>query len=683
MQAAGQDDEVVAELDVVLSKQLKEHIMLLQFPLRPKEKPYDQAHSNGPTAARFKARAQLLELEVPLDTAAPTYDSVKGHEIGATHTSLPPLPFGTAPSSTGQPGASSSTPAAGGPMRSHVLASTVVPAKTHYAVGVVRDGRLHLTPIKSVLQMRPSVRHMDALTAPAKATDSDESDEEGKDEGEDEPREVQVQFKRRESEKAQAARKKSHAYLQKQVNDEPWVYLQYIDQAVRDVSSFLALFNTATASQTDQANQIFGLLFAEQREPVNLHSTPHDFLTSIVPPSNDRMLKGGASVSPFALLSLHDLRQRPLEEQLRSILLNARTVRHSSFRTMLPSVSDEEMLPILERLALLVQGVWIVNSDLLHAGRIATARDYLLCLFSSDPLVRYGDFSSVAALADETVRQLLQDVAVFSEAEHGWRIRIPADLDFMAQYPDVVQRQQELIRGMFVQLPRRLAETRSGSKGGLGEGAPAPVLASASATGLAAASAAAAQKRREREATAQQPVPALVPNLKLEDIAASSSGLPHLAALRGKTSEEQILSLLSLLFGRFGVLSWDTVEQQVALRAAAVDVSDNLVAKESGMPSAERLRELLLSIALPLQDVFVLKSLRSPQLDEVRDLAIELFRARREIKKADLQILVKERLDRQLQQAAYQKVMKELAFSRGNQWALKSGDLSQQLQFDQ
>jgi hypothetical protein len=42
----------------------------------------------------------------------------------------------------------------------------------------------------------------------------------------------QVQFKRRESERAQAARKRSHAYLQKQVDDEPWVALTYHDDQV-------------------------------------------------------------------------------------------------------------------------------------------------------------------------------------------------------------------------------------------------------------------------------------------------------------------------------------------------------------------------------------------------------------------------------------------------------------------
>ena len=42
-----------------------------------------------------------------------------------------------------------------------VLRSEKVPPKTHYAIGVLRGGDLHLTPLKGVLQMRPSFAHID------------------------------------------------------------------------------------------------------------------------------------------------------------------------------------------------------------------------------------------------------------------------------------------------------------------------------------------------------------------------------------------------------------------------------------------------------------------------------------------------------------------------------------------
>lgn len=78
--------------------------------------------------------------------------------------------------------------------------------------------------------MRPTFRHMD-VDPTARPSGENSSSESSGDESE-EPREVQVQFKRRESEKAQAARKKSHAYLQKQLDEEPWQYLSYLDQNV-------------------------------------------------------------------------------------------------------------------------------------------------------------------------------------------------------------------------------------------------------------------------------------------------------------------------------------------------------------------------------------------------------------------------------------------------------------------
>lgn len=59
------DDPVVNTYDVFVSNQLKDHIYLLQYPLRnPDEQYYD--HS-APYEARMKAKEGILELDVPVD----------------------------------------------------------------------------------------------------------------------------------------------------------------------------------------------------------------------------------------------------------------------------------------------------------------------------------------------------------------------------------------------------------------------------------------------------------------------------------------------------------------------------------------------------------------------------------------------------------------------------------------
>ena len=77
--------------------------------------------------------------------------------------------------------------------------------------------------------MRPSFGYIDEKDAQqakdAKAKSDDEEEEEDINDG----KAIQVVIKKRESERAQAARKRSHAYLQKQVDDDPWVPLTYYD----------------------------------------------------------------------------------------------------------------------------------------------------------------------------------------------------------------------------------------------------------------------------------------------------------------------------------------------------------------------------------------------------------------------------------------------------------------------
>ena len=43
---------------------------------------------------------------------------------------------------------------------------------------------------------------------------------------------VQVQLKRGESSKSQEAKKKTHSYQQQQIDEEPWVNLEYYDKNV-------------------------------------------------------------------------------------------------------------------------------------------------------------------------------------------------------------------------------------------------------------------------------------------------------------------------------------------------------------------------------------------------------------------------------------------------------------------
>jgi len=74
------DDPIVHEIDVVLSKQLLDRLYLFQYPFRPGHISYDHAHHLG---ARIKPKQHRVEVEIGVPTHGPNYDRRKGEEIAS------------------------------------------------------------------------------------------------------------------------------------------------------------------------------------------------------------------------------------------------------------------------------------------------------------------------------------------------------------------------------------------------------------------------------------------------------------------------------------------------------------------------------------------------------------------------------------------------------------------------
>jgi hypothetical protein len=201
------DDEVVMEMDVYLTQELANQLHVFQYPLRPQWKPID---ASALKAVRHRKGQKTVQLEVELNTAAPSYNLSSRY-----------------------------------PLKTSMLASTLVPAQTNQCIGVVADGKLHLTPIHAVIQMRPTLQHLDEEDAAIRAerdkeakaekrgvrqdsavsADEDAPDEKGEDE--DNPQMLQVQFRRAESEKVLERKRTSYASLHDAREREPWVTLAY------------------------------------------------------------------------------------------------------------------------------------------------------------------------------------------------------------------------------------------------------------------------------------------------------------------------------------------------------------------------------------------------------------------------------------------------------------------------
>lgn len=118
--------------------------------------------------------------------------------------------------------------------------------------------------------------------------------------------------------------------------------------------------------------------------------------------------------------------------------------------------NNRDIIAALTEFAVMVQGNWAVKSEVLYGSSVQkectdvtgipisifiAARDYLLWLFNQDRLVTRLDYSRKVRLPDYDVLVLFNQLATFRDDLKKWELKLPTDERFIAQYPEVVQRQ--------------------------------------------------------------------------------------------------------------------------------------------------------------------------------------------------------------------------------------------------
>jgi len=89
-----------------------------------------------------------------------------------------------------------------------------------------------LTPLQSIIQLRPSLKYLDDIDAKNKAaskkiTELEKSASSANPSSESALRTIQVQFRKKETEEQIAARINSYAYQKRQVDEEPWISISH------------------------------------------------------------------------------------------------------------------------------------------------------------------------------------------------------------------------------------------------------------------------------------------------------------------------------------------------------------------------------------------------------------------------------------------------------------------------
>lgn len=112
---------------------------------------------------------------------------------------------------------------------------------------------MHMTPVDSVLALKPSLPHLDEADARTKSAAKKLTEPaDGGNGASEKLKALSVQFRKRETEEQMAARLSSYAYLQRQAEDESWINMQYFFPSSQESST---VCDRLTTINTDHSIQ--------------------------------------------------------------------------------------------------------------------------------------------------------------------------------------------------------------------------------------------------------------------------------------------------------------------------------------------------------------------------------------------------------------------------------------------
>ncbi|KAI8930341.1 Sin-like protein conserved region-domain-containing protein [Entophlyctis helioformis] len=609
------DDPIVQEIDVYLANDISESLYMLQFPTRPMPFTPDVL----PKVGRIKYKTKKVQLDVLLDPTGDHYDRDQGERFGNGLDNRPLLTAFDVRDGLNNNGPRQKLDAI-------KLESRIVPLNAQYMVGYLKAGEdaLHLRPLSTVLQLRPSLDYIDKISEKEKTASQRIMYEERKEaEGvEEEAKAIQVIV--RGADDKDAARKASLAELQRAMDNEPWTQLSVF-------------------GPEDENSEYFRSLLGEtEAEPIQFTSTSASYLDTISPvltddaPSVEASLIGSRAEAmrrPVAKMgmSLAAMNKLPVVERIKAFLVNAHVVQFGPmYEAIGQGIPEAEFIQALKEVAFLIRGVWVGRSDLLYTGRPYDARRYLLMLFLEHEYVQRSVFAETSHMPPIMALNMLGEIADFHSGL-GWQFKVPADEDFVAKHPALVAQQAAAVRAdgegaMQAMKPLDRIKNRRQSQ--------------ASREAAAAAAAAAAGSKANR-------LDGAVIDTKASAAAQTTELLKRLFTFDSVYSKDYLVKSILSHKRREKSLSRDISEATIMASVAA---------------NCEQ-----------INDVFVLKLTGDAKQDEFRPIVIELFKKQAAVKKVDLMEQFTKVLGKQPASTLYTKLMQDIAIAeRGSgNWTLK------------
>ncbi|CAN0890685.1 DNA-directed RNA polymerase III subunit RPC5 [Linum grandiflorum] len=581
-----EEDVIVREIEVFFTPSVdpETQLYVLQYPLRPRWRPYEL--DERCEEVRVKPSTDEVEVDLSID------DSMN---FDANYASMLE-------------------------MKKQTLSSVWAPPSTRagYAVGVLIGNKLHLNPVKAVVQLRPSMKHLSSDSKLKTRTESD-ADVTIKQEG-------SSQSKRASSSKTQTGT----VNVQASDAEESWVPLKYHNPKSDISSAYLEKMATQNLS------------------PIDFTMSPYDYMSSMcVGASNSSDKRKGPSRR--VLLSL------PLKKRIEKLLLEGAPVqKFVSIKHFAPDSSSEDLLEALGECGQLVQGLWVAKTALVipsSDGQKRVARDFVLLLFSKSIEIRSSILKSYSKM-ETHMKDFLKIFAVERPSLGDWKFKEQTDWSFMKQYPHVVEKFKKSYESVERSLDGVLSKMIKVGPGGRSAAKPNVTKNPAKPLGS------------DKTATTT-----------------TASGSTK-GTITHETREGLKKFLLKIFQTHkvcsFQFLCQNLRDQ--AISQSTLPKTDPRIAKLIAAAAdgpQEELEEVINEVANKIHGFYVLKSSPDhPEHDSIRRIVINLLIGKgpnAKLKKAEIKEAVFLELKREMSNAEY-KVVADICESKGSAWVLKSGD---------
>ncbi|XP_047981977.1 DNA-directed RNA polymerase III subunit RPC5-like [Salvia hispanica] len=296
-------------------------------------------------------------------------------------------------------------------LKKQTIATSWIPHRTQttgYTIADLTGNKLHLNRIHAAVQLRPSMHHIGVAESKKKTAVSKNVED-------------VVKLEKQQEAKPSGMSRKPKALEQTNGSvEQSWIRLKYHNTMSDITAGYLRK------------------MMERQGSEISLSMSLDNYLNSLCPG-----ISGGGLSSKVP--QRRSLLAKPLKERFQTWLLENphQLHRFDTLRYLAPDEPIEEVLAVLQEVALLVQGLWIIRTSLCTEMGNGEVRTIALGLFSKDVIVRDDQIPSKPADLKNAVKKFLPNLARERPIFNDWKLKELPDSKFMELYPAIVKKNQE------------------------------------------------------------------------------------------------------------------------------------------------------------------------------------------------------------------------------------------------